>query len=845
MRKPTIRLLCKRASKKLTQVFGRTSVRKGFLWGTAATLLITTIYWSVLGASLHSTNADQLIDGYLFADKRSFEGALFPSAHSMLLKWPLFWLVGALGTNGWPLVVATVTVSVAAVAGLAWLFAHIEKRPLVLGSWYLALANVLLLVPLQPYSSGILPVQMAMLTTRNIEYLAYIGGLVLLLRANHWRTLNFAGGVALLGLLAASDRLFIGLGLGGAILLTVYAWLLRNRCIARTSYHLIAAIIGATVLSAGIQTGMRAMGLLTETSGAAASPYPLIKTTHELLLAVFYAVTGILTNFGANPAFDALVVRDTVGFALRRLWSIAGIGYVINGIIFGGMAWCVLRLTRHAPKQTKKSARCSPLATRLSLMLISSAVAATALFVVTRHYYTVDARYLTIWLFAGFVAATTNVRGIRLKRGRVGAIGIVLFLTLPMSVWGGWQAYTAQYASYDEINQQDQSVIRTLGEQKINVLVGDYWRVLPIRAASKTPLTVAPLGSCTGFRDTLTSTTWKENLGQEQVAYLLPLEKSLTGFPACEKTEVIAKFGDPSRTLIISGTIDQPKELLLVYDKGFYHSDQPKTLSSLASPQCKTKSIVQVVAHTDDDLLFFNPDLQRDIRAKHCVRTVFLTAGDSGGGPDYWRQRQNGIRAAYNHMLDSEQTWNNQIVRFDTGQELLLSSPNAISTVTLAFMNMPDGNPHGSGFGVSAYQSLQKLLNGEITHIKTVGDEATYTSAQLLTALDELFLFYKPAEVRTFAIAEPDHSDHLATGNFVRVALQQSARKGHVDASLQTYLGYSVEGFDENVTGDDFAAKETTFYRYGNYDNATCNHSETCMMQTIYGTYLTRQYRAE
>ncbi len=34
-----------------------------------------------------------------------------------------------------------------------------------------------------------------------------------------------------------------------------------------------------------------------------------------------------------------------------------------------------------------------------------------------------------------------------------------------------------------------------------------------------------------------------------------------------------------------------------------------------------------IVAHPDDDLLFLNPDILRDIEAGRCARTVFVTAG--------------------------------------------------------------------------------------------------------------------------------------------------------------------------------------------------------------------------
>src|SRR5258707_6788137 len=60
-------------------------------------LLASSFVWAWLGARLHQTNADQLIDSYFFQNWSSFHGANFPGSHTFLIKWPLFWIVGLLG----------------------------------------------------------------------------------------------------------------------------------------------------------------------------------------------------------------------------------------------------------------------------------------------------------------------------------------------------------------------------------------------------------------------------------------------------------------------------------------------------------------------------------------------------------------------------------------------------------------------------------------------------------------------------------------------------------------------------------------------------------------------------
>ena len=82
------------------------------------------------------------------------------------------------------------------------------------------------------------------------------------------------------------------------------------------------------------------------------------------------------------------------------------------------------------------------------------------------------------------------------------------------------------------------------------------------------------------------------------------------------------------------------------------------------SPQdCAQGTVINVVAHEDDDLLFLNPDIQHDIDAGLCVTTIYLTAGDGAGPiedakPLYWRDgRETGELAAYAAMAGVGMDW--------------------------------------------------------------------------------------------------------------------------------------------------------------------------------------------
>ena len=327
-KKPTFRTHCIKYRTALKRHIRRLArPKRNKLWylrGSLVVLFATTIFWASLGALLHSTNADQLVDSYLFNDTASFNGARFPSTHSMLFKWPLFWLTTLIDSTAVPLIVATVAVSVATVGALAWMLSRIEKRPLVLGTWYLALASMLLLVPLQAYSGGLLPVHMAMLTTRNLEYIAYIAGIALVLRSNRWRSPALLFGVLLLTVLSMSDRLFVALGLGSALLMLLLGAIRHNRLLILPAIRLTVCMTVAGVATALLPVLSHLLGA-SQLTASDAGPYQLIHTVCGGIVGLLYGSLGVITNFGANPAFDALTISTLLSKGLSRLFAFSGL----------------------------------------------------------------------------------------------------------------------------------------------------------------------------------------------------------------------------------------------------------------------------------------------------------------------------------------------------------------------------------------------------------------------------------------------------------------------------------------------------------------------------------------
>src|SRR4051794_27661428 len=169
-----------------------------------------------------------------------------------------------------------------------------------------------------------------------------------------------------------------------------------------------------------------------------------------------------------------------------------------------------------------------------------------------------------------------------------------------------------------------------------------------------------------------------------------------------------------------------------------------------ASAASCTPGAVNVVAHPDDDLLFVNPAILKDIQAGRCSTTVYVTSGDAGGADSYYQEREVGVRAAYADMAGVADTWTTSRVTM-AGKSVTRSQLAARPNVELYFMRLPDGYPEGTGTPRSGYTSLQKLYTGEDTTLTSIdgSQQQTYTRAQLVTTLGALMTSASPTVVRS------------------------------------------------------------------------------------------------
>jgi LmbE family N-acetylglucosaminyl deacetylase len=263
---------------------------------------------------------------------------------------------------------------------------------------------------------------------------------------------------------------------------------------------------------------------------------------------------------------------------------------------------------------------------------------------------------------------------------------------------------------------------------------------------------------------------------------------------------------------------------------------------------CQT-TVMNVVAHQDDDLLFINPDITHDIQRHDCVRTVYVTAGDDGRGTDYLLSREAGSEAAYDIMLGAAGPWTYHNLLLSSGATVTTASPDGNTDISLIFLRLPDGNLDGSGFPDTKNESIAKLEAGAIASITTVDGREKYTSAQLTATLEALIQYYAPGQLNTQSsdagLDVADHSDHLTVSTYATLAATLYANQIHPKKPihLEYFMGYPIRGMISNLSSTDTAEKAAAFFAYAVHDPGVCTSMEDCIAtDSTYGLYLSRQY---
>lgn len=299
---------------------------------------------------------------------------------------------------------------------------------------------------------------------------------------------------------------------------------------------------------------------------------------------------------------------------------------------------------------------------------------------------------------------------------------------------------------------------------------------------------------------------------------------------------------------------------------------QPPDMSTAAptgtwatsGPQPETaESVVQIVAHPDDDLFFINPEVGQSLRSGRPLATVYLTSGESNGinaprdgtfrglprpGRDkgkYAKARQNGIRAAYAEMVTGrpDHPWRRSVIATAGGGQAELDTLQGYPHIHLVWTLLHEAGsitgerPH-SLHGL--WDGRIEALGSQLAHGGLVTRGFSYTGEQLIQTLVGYLERFSPTQVR---MQNPtpgrldrnlkcaDHQDHRYGARFVQRALARYAAAGsHPHFTVQTYMGYFNGGLPQALDPASGASKTRTLetYSWNDAPRNTCQDPAGC-----------------
>ncbi|GAA2151175.1 PIG-L family deacetylase [Kitasatospora kazusensis] len=248
-------------------------------------------------------------------------------------------------------------------------------------------------------------------------------------------------------------------------------------------------------------------------------------------------------------------------------------------------------------------------------------------------------------------------------------------------------------------------------------------------------------------------------------------------------------------------------------------------------------TIVQIVAHPDDDLYFINPDVRRAVESGGTVVTVVLTAAESDGvnldtgywarknaKPDYAtysRARHNGLRRAYARMAtgDPDSPWHRELVQLTDNVAMECDILSACQQLRLCLFqvshslrgerNTPSGAVHGLSTmwrRETAEASTLVVADSPVTHPQVFGHE------DVTQALARLLEVYRPTVVRTLdpdpehdgghkdSHVESDHHEHTATAQYALEAVRRYREETGIAPVLEHYRAYANRFWAYNLS---------------------------------------------
>ena len=193
------------------------------------------------------------------------------------------------------------------------------------------------------------------------------------------------------------------------------------------------------------------------------------------------------------------------------------------------------------------------------------------------------------------------------------------------------------------------------------------------------------------------------------------------------------------------------------------------------------------VGHQDDDVIFFDPDIEASILSNTPTRVVWVIAGSSGSGAVYWQARENQARNALAVEAGVSSTWTCAQRSF-ANKLVTTCTLDAKPTVSAAFLRIPDT----SAISLWVTNSGAPFYTAPVAQLTAADGAATYTRTALIDTLTALIADFGPSRISTMdgtLAYGDDNLDHVASSLFTL----EAARRWGQPHQLRVHRGYNVD----------------------------------------------------
>lgn len=295
---------------------------------------------------------------------------------------------------------------------------------------------------------------------------------------------------------------------------------------------------------------------------------------------------------------------------------------------------------------------------------------------------------------------------------------------------------------------------------------------------------------------------------------------------------------------------------------------------AFADTDAAPPSVLAVLAHPDDDLLFLEPDLKQDYGLPST--SVYVTGGDATnhGGPNkefpdpcaYSASRFNGLRAAHSRGV-ANPTWTIAAVTVN-GHVIEEDTLDQRPTTKLVFLRLHEAGDGHFSSGANGFQNIYDLFQFPKPGFRewSLGTDAFdgdcdprwakqyYTHDDLLKTFGALMARYQASTVLSL---DPNvgydfvqNIDHIGVARFVGAASQTwhgPGGKGHL--LLRDYRAYTIRIDPGNLDAATSADKQQEFLAYVGADRKDIkgryhgqNDPEPDPYNDFYSAFVHREY---